>query len=189
MHAVETIGDVAFELADRAMLGVCVDNALKEAWKRPTKLHRFGGSQADGLLIETGVAVVNDGVGAARVLRDDAGGGDAKSRLLADGLIGEDHPLASLAHDRHLIVEEVGVLKGRFVGAALHSGVTLGGGPVRCVELAGHALMLHVAKDATGGVWDVYDVIREVGRGSETAYSVDPAMSPEESSSFGDIRT
>jgi hypothetical protein len=65
--------------------------------------------------------------------KDGANGGNSEIGLFADGFIGEDHPLALLTHDCHLAVEKVGVLKGRFVGAALHSGLALHGGPVRSV--------------------------------------------------------
>ena len=41
MHAVEAIGDVAFALADRAVLRVGVDILLEEAWKAAAKLHGF----------------------------------------------------------------------------------------------------------------------------------------------------
>ena len=39
IHTVEAVGNVAFALADRAVLWVGMDDLLEEAWKAAAKLH------------------------------------------------------------------------------------------------------------------------------------------------------
>jgi hypothetical protein len=132
MEAIEAIGDIFFAHADGAVARIGVDNALEETGKCASELHRFRGREANGLLVQVGVAVVDDSSGPAVMLRDDPGWGDAQGGLFAYEVVREDHPLASGDHARHLLGEKVGELKGGFVGAALDGLVFALESPGRC---------------------------------------------------------
>jgi hypothetical protein len=119
MEAIEAIGNILFAHVDRAMAWIGVYNALEETGKCASKLHRFRGREANRLLVQVGVAVVDNSAGPAVMLRDDAGGRDAQGGLFAYKVVREDHPLASSDHARHFFGEKIGELKGGFMGAAL----------------------------------------------------------------------
>ncbi len=108
MEAIEAIGNILFAHVDRAMAWIGVYNALEETGKCASKLHRFRGSEANGLLVEIGVAVVDDSSGPAVMLRDDASRSDAQGGLVAYEVVREDHPLASSYHARHFFGQKIG---------------------------------------------------------------------------------
>jgi hypothetical protein len=80
-----------------------------------TKLHGVTWGQWDRVSVDIVEAVVADGPGPTVVLRDNAQGTEAKVLELFDHACWEKDPLSFLDHVEHFLVEEVLVLKGRFV--------------------------------------------------------------------------
>jgi hypothetical protein len=145
MEAIEAIGNIFFTNADGAMARIGVDNALEETGKCASKLYRFRGREANGLLVKIGVAVVDDSLGPAVMLWDDAGRSDAQGGLFAYEVVRGDHPLASSDHARHFFGQEIRELhQGGFVGAALDGLVFALERPGRSTELALYADVAHV---------------------------------------------
>jgi hypothetical protein len=134
-----------------------VNNALEETGKCASKLHGFRGRKAKGLLVQIGVAVVNNSAGR---LEQCAGG------LFAYEGVPEDHSLALSDHARHFFGKKIGELKGGFVGTALDGLVFALERPGRSAELALYADVAHVLEEAGCLMGERANVLREVCWGS-----------------------
>jgi hypothetical protein len=189
VKAIEAIGDILLAHEDGAMARIGVDNALEETGKCASELHRFRWREADGLLVQIGVAVVDDGARPAFMLWDDAGRRNTQGGLFAYERVREDHPLAARNHGSHFFGEKLGEFHGGFVGAALHGFVLALESPGSGAEFALYADVAHVLEEAGCLVGERANVLREVCWGSKTAYRVFPALSPKEMRCGRDVLT
>ena len=84
-------------------MGVGRVNVPQQALEGATKLHGIGGRQLECLLVESKVAVVGDGAGAAVALGDDPQRGQAEVRMVNEQVGRQQHPVTLLNHAHILL--------------------------------------------------------------------------------------
>jgi len=115
--AVESIGNVNLGDVDMAKAGVSMENARKEAMESAAKLHGLGRGINDGVLIDRGKSVVNNGTGTAIVLGDDAQRTESEVGQLRHQRGRKNCPVLFEQHGCKFLTEESNVVFGGFVAA------------------------------------------------------------------------
>ena len=84
-----------------------MDDQRKDTVERAAKLHGFAGRQREGIPVETGKGVVDDGSWSTGMLWDNAHGGQPELSEFAEPVVWKNHPGGAVHHVGEFIAEEI----------------------------------------------------------------------------------